>query len=233
MRNLDEVHNSELNPAFKAAADNFVHFVTKNAKSKHINGTSLNGRAFAKMFEHFLASVNTNSISIISTFCMVANDQNKKATEIGIQTFEEVFAKVKFPVSSSKFANLAKSALESGTKAFLDSTIDIKANEDFKENLSATLDKMIEKKKEENDKSSTEKCHQLLEELFRSIDKKMTEGKYLLDGGYELVKKDIVVLKLDYQTRCAGDEDIGPSQLDALGEFEKAKVIKRTFQNNL
>ena len=225
MTKLDQISENELKPKFLEAAQKFVAFVMDNAKPKEIKGSPLNGKSFALMFETFLESVNKKNISIRSTYQIVANEGNRLALELGKKTFNETIAISKLPLGSSKLNELTKRASETATKAFLSSCIDIESNLSFSKELNEFLENEIEKIEKENLKASAEKCLKFLESLYAPIEDKSNNGNYLVDGGYDELKKDVESLKLEYLMECSKHEEFGPSKLEVLTKFERQKVM--------
>ena len=221
MLNLDRVHDSELNPKFKKEADNFVQFVFNVVRNKQIEGSSLRGPAFAKMFRDFLESVNNKNVNIKSTYQMIAQEENQKAVKFAIKKFEEIFSRAKFPISAEKFANLLKMAREGGHSTFLDNCIAIEATPTYLEELAKTLKKMVASKEKENLEASAKECNRILKKKLESINEKMEF--YLMDGGYEVLKKDIDELKLNYEMQ---NENLGPAKYEVWLEFQNEKVLK-------
>ena len=164
------------------------------------------------MFETFLESVNKKNVSICSTYQIVANEGNRLALELGKNTFNETIAISKLPLGSSKLNELTKRASETATKA-------------FSKELNEFLENEIKKIDEENLKASAEKCLKLLESIYAPIEDKSNHGTYIVDGGYDELKKDMELLKLEYQTKCSGREEFSPAKLEVLSKFEMEKVI--------
>lgn len=227
MRHLDELDDSELNPNFKNAADDFVKFTFKAAKNKNIEGSSLTGPAYAKLFQQLLESVNSKNVSIKSTYQMIAQEENQKAVHVAVKKFEEIFSNVKFPISAEKFATLSKEAQEGGHKEFLDNCIAIKANPQYLEELTSTFNELVIRKERENYEASAKVCKKMLNQMFQSIENK-TES-YLVDGGYNFLKQDIDEIKLNFEMQ---NEHLGPAKYDVLQEFQKEKVLDKSELND-
>jgi hypothetical protein len=220
MKKLDSLHDTELNPKFKEATDEFVNFVFSHAKPKKIRGSPLSGFAFAKMVEDFLQSIEKQNLSINSTFQMITNEENAKAVQLGMEVFEEIMAKLIFPVAAFTFTETIKRAVRAADQVFLENCIDLESNQDIRDKMKAELQNISSRKNIKNEEVSRKTCFKILKQMFAHIENKATEVYHVV-GGFNLLKQHIKELKESF---LLGNEELGPCRDETLREFERKKV---------
>ncbi|XP_069804826.1 guanylate-binding protein 4-like isoform X2 [Dendropsophus ebraccatus] len=223
LQNLDNVQESQLEPAFLEQTNKFCEYIFEKSPVKTLSGGfAMTGRGLGNVAVSYVESIRSGSIpSMENAVIALAKIENSRAVQEALSKYEEMVSQHvgQFPTEThEEFLHLDKEVHEEALKLFMKLSFKDE-NQDFQFKL---LEELAGKKAEYmkiNEEASVKKCRALLQKLSADLEKGIKEGKFSVPGGYNMFTREKKALEVDY-LRTKGK---GVKSLEVLQEFLKEK----------
>ncbi|XP_036612978.1 guanylate-binding protein 4-like [Trichosurus vulpecula] len=201
LAHLEDVQESQLEPAFKDQADNFCSYIFSNAKPKTLSGGIIvNGNRLGKLLETYVRTISSGDIPCLENAVLaLAQNENSAAVQKASKHYvDQMVLKVIFPTETlqdllSLHTNCEKEAISIFMKhSFKDDT----------HKFQKKLVKILESKKDDfihqNEEESIKYCQTKLEYLSKTLMEAISQGTFSVPGGYQLFRKEKEKIMNDY-----------------------------------
>ncbi|XP_036613718.1 guanylate-binding protein 4-like [Trichosurus vulpecula] len=201
LAHLEDVQESQLEPAFKDQADNFCSYIFSTAKPKTLSGgIVVNGNRLGKLLETYVKTISSGDIPCLENAVLaLAQTENSAAVQKATEHYvEQMVLQVVFPTETlqdllSLHTDCEKEAISIFMKhSFKDDT------HKFQEELV----KILESKKDDfihqNEEESIKYCQTKLEYLSKNLMEAISQGTFSVPGGYKLYRKEREKIMNDY-----------------------------------
>ncbi|XP_053547080.1 guanylate-binding protein 1-like isoform X1 [Bombina bombina] len=207
LNNLDHIPESQLEPGFLCQTKKFLSYVYKNSKIKTLaGGYQMNGRLLGNLAVTYVEAILSGSVPCMENVILtLAELQNSRAVNDAISKYEsKMNEKIdQFPTETQEdFFKLHQESKKEAVKIF--------KNQSFKDENQEFQAKFLEKLETKfnsflkcNEEKSKKKCLELLQNLSKTIETEILEGKYFRPGGYmEFMEKKTTIV--DEYNKTAG-----------------------------
>ncbi|XP_074122396.1 guanylate-binding protein 3-like isoform X2 [Sminthopsis crassicaudata] len=190
---LQNVQESQLEPAFKSQTNNFCSYIFSNAKPKILSGgIMVNGNRLGKLLETYVRTISSGDVPCLENAVLsLAQIENSAAVQKAAKHYVEQMAlKVDFPTETlqdllSVHTECEKEAISIFMKhSFKDE------NQKFQKELVQILETKKDGFIRQNEEISTKCCQTQLEYLSQSLREAISKGTFSVPGGYNLFKKE-------------------------------------------
>ncbi|XP_072505102.1 guanylate-binding protein 7-like [Notamacropus eugenii] len=201
LAHLEDVQESQLEPAFKDQAENFCSYIFSNAKPKTLSGgIMVNGNRLGKLLETYVKTISSGDIPCLENAVLaLAQTENSAAVQKATNHYiEQMTLRVDFPTETlqdllKQHTDCEKEAISVFMKhSFKDDTF--KFQGELVENLESKKDDFIC----QNEEKSTKYCQSKLEYLSQRLMEAISQGTYSVPGGYQLYRKEREKIMNDY-----------------------------------
>ncbi|XP_074077821.1 guanylate-binding protein 6-like isoform X2 [Macrotis lagotis] len=193
LAHLEDVHESQLESAFKQQADNFCSYIFSNAKAKSLNGgIKVNGTRLGKLLESYVKTISSGDIPCLENAVLaLAQTENSAAVQKASNHYvEQMNLKVDLPTETLQdLLNLHTICEKEAISIFLKYSFKDETHAFQKE-----LVQILEKKKNEficqNEEESTQYCQAKLKYFTETLMEAISQGTFSIPGGYKLYRKE-------------------------------------------
>ncbi|XP_056400667.1 guanylate-binding protein 4-like [Hyla sarda] len=223
LQNMDNVQESQLDPAFVQQTKRFCQYIYEASPVKTLSGGyTMTGRGLGDVAVSYVESIRSGSIpSMENAVVALAKIENARAVQEALSKYDEMMRQHvnRFPTEThEEFLNMDKEVQAEALKVFLKLSFKDE-NQEYQFKL---LEELAGKKaayQQINEEASVRRCRTLLQELSAGMEKGIREGRFTVPGGYKLLIEDKKSLEADYM-RARGK---GLKSLEVLQEFLKEK----------
>ncbi|KAG9463590.1 hypothetical protein GDO78_021456 [Eleutherodactylus coqui] len=223
LQNLDDMNQSQLEPAFVQQSKKFCNYIYKESPVKTLpGGHQMTGRNLGDIAISYVDSIRSGSIpSIENAVLGLSKAENSRAIQEALSKYDKLMDEIvsKFPTETQEeFFNLEKKCHSEALEVFMKLSFRDE-NQEYQEKLLEQMDQKKAAYQQQNEEASTRKCRALLQELSAAMEKGIKEGKYAVPGGYKLFTEEKKSLEADYlKANCKGLKS-----LEVLKDFLKEK----------
>ncbi|XP_015730010.2 guanylate-binding protein 1-like [Coturnix japonica] len=215
---LEELREDELQPGFKKQVDAFCQYIWEKAPVKVLlGGHQATGSALAYLAEKYMAAISSGTVPCVeSAVTALARAENSAAVQAALAEYQQGMEQgLVLPTAS----NEALVAVHQNCEKRAIATFLSRAFADHDRQYHAELVHKLEAAKEEfrrrNEEASEQRCHAVLQELWRDVELRLQKGDYVAPGGARLFKEDLNHVLEEYKRR----PDKGVRAEAVLNEF--------------
>ncbi|XP_075705277.1 guanylate-binding protein 7-like [Rhinoderma darwinii] len=223
LQNLDNVEESQLDPAFVKQTKKFCAHINEESPVKTLSGGyMMTGRGLGDVAISYVEAIRSGSIpSMENAVLALAKIENSRAIQEALSKYDEMMNQClnTFPTETQEgFLNLDKEFHAEAVKVFMNLSFKDE-NQEYQSKLIIELGHKKAVYMKQNEEASVRKCRALLQELSAAMEKGISEGKFAVPGGYKLFTEEKKSLVIDY-LNASGK---GVKSLEVLQEFFKEK----------
>ncbi|XP_020844434.1 guanylate-binding protein 1-like isoform X1 [Phascolarctos cinereus] len=222
LKQLEELHDDELDIDFVENTKNFCDYIFKNAKAKTLpGGGTVNGFRLGKLVLNYVEAITSGDIPCMENAVLaLAQLENSAAVQRSLTLYEEMMRqKVRFPTETLQELLDAHIVCKSeATKSFIkDSFKDV--NQEFQKTLEIQLEAKLDDFHKQNERESLDQCTALLQAIFSPLEEAVKQNAFSKPGGYGmfLQKKEELIYKYHQQPKKGIQAD------KTLEEYLKSK----------
>ncbi|XP_021089593.1 uncharacterized protein LOC101834044 isoform X2 [Mesocricetus auratus] len=221
---LDELHDDELDSDFVQQAAEFCSFIFSSSKAKSLpGGIEVNGARLEKLVLTYINAISSGDLPCIENAVLtMAKIENSAAVQKAIAHYnQQMSQRVKLPTETlQELLEIHRTCEREAIEIFLRTSF---KDEDhsFQKELLAQLEKSWKGTCNKNMKLSSDRCSELLRNIFGPLEEAVTKGDYSQPGGYLLFVEERDELKKKY-LREPGK---GIQAQEILQEYLQSKAI--------
>ncbi|XP_066561876.1 guanylate-binding protein 1 [Amia ocellicauda] len=253
MSKMEQLSDSDLSADFLQQAKEFCNYIYNEGKIKTIKeGITATGKFLGSLAVLYVDAINSGTVPCLeNAVSALAQIENSAAVKDSLSYYKEKMSQdVSFPTDTTEelsdlHGNYEKEALELFMKqSFKDS--DHQYQEELKRSVKAEYESIFLKNEEE----STKRCLSLLQQLYTQLEKKVNEGIFMRQGGYQQYKGDLEGIVNQYKSQprkgikadaillnfLGEKENVGTSILNAekvIAERERQLAVQRIRQETM
>ncbi|XP_072505111.1 guanylate-binding protein 3-like isoform X3 [Notamacropus eugenii] len=201
LAHLEDVQESQLEPAFKDQAENFCSYIFSNAKPKTLSGgIMVNGNRLGKLLETYVKTISRGDIPCLENAVLaLAQTENSAAVQKATNHYvEQMKLRVDFPTETLQdLLNLHTDCEKEAISIFMKHSFKDDTNK-FKKELVENLESKKDDFICQNEEESTKYCQSKLENLSQTLILAISQGTYSVPGGYQLYRKEREKIMNDY-----------------------------------
>ncbi|MEE6512078.1 hypothetical protein FKM82_019000 [Ascaphus truei] len=226
LQRLDQLQESELEPAFVSQAEEFCSYVYQNSKPKTLpGGHTVTGRWLGNLAVTYVEAIRSGSVPCMENVVLaLAQIENSRAVQEALCKYDsEMSQRVdRFPTETQEeFLNLHQESEKEAVKLFMKQSF----KDENQEHQIKLIEKLAEKRakySQRNEEASAAKYRALIQDLSVSLERGISEGEYTKPGGHQRFVEEKQKLVDAYN----GSPGKGIKALEVLQEFliEKEKV---------
>ncbi|XP_027694028.1 guanylate-binding protein 1-like [Vombatus ursinus] len=187
LKQLEELHDDELDVDFVENTKNFCDYIFNDAKAKTLpGGGTINGPRLGKLVLNYVEAITSGDIPCVENAVLaLAQLENSAAVQRSLTLYEEMMRqKVHFPTETLQELLDAHVICKSeATKSFIkDSFKDV--NQEFQTTLEIQLEAKLDDFHKHNERESLDRCTALLQDLFSPLEEAVKQNTFSKPGGY-------------------------------------------------
>ncbi|XP_042747768.1 guanylate-binding protein 1-like [Lagopus leucura] len=204
LQRLEELREDELQPGFRKQADAFCRYIWEEAPVKVLpGGHQVMGSVLAGLVEKYVAAITSGAVPCVeSAVTALARAENSAAVEAAVAEYQRGMEHGLVLPTASRSALVAVhwDCEQRAIALFLS-----RAFADHERQYHAELVCKLEAAKDEfcwhNEEASEQRCHAVLQELWRDVELRLQNGDYVAPGGAQLFKEDLNRMLEEYKRR--------------------------------
>ncbi|XP_052535287.1 guanylate-binding protein 1-like isoform X1 [Tympanuchus pallidicinctus] len=204
LQRLEELREDELQPGFRKQVDAFCRYIWEEAPVKVLpGGHQVTGSALAGLAEKYVAAITSGAVPCVeSAVTALARAENSAAVEAAVAEYQRGMEQGLVLPTASRSALVAvhRDCEQRAIALFLS-----RAFADHERQYHAELVCKLEAAKDEfcrrNEEASEQRCHAVLQELWRDVELRLQNGDYVAPGGAQLFKEDLNRVLEEYKQR--------------------------------
>ncbi|XP_072505125.1 guanylate-binding protein 6-like [Notamacropus eugenii] len=190
---LEDVEESQLEPAFKDQADNFCSYIFSNAKPKTLSGGIIvNGNRLGMLLDTYVKTMSSGDVPCLENAVLaLAQTENSAAVQKATNYYVEQMT-LKMDLRMETLQDLINLHTDCEKEA-----ISIFMKHSFKDDthkFQEELVQILETKKNDficqNEEESNRYCQIKLEHLSQTLMEAISQGSFFVPGGYKLYRKE-------------------------------------------
>ncbi|XP_027693980.1 guanylate-binding protein 6-like [Vombatus ursinus] len=193
LTHLEDVQESQLEPAFKDQADNFCSYIFSNAKTKTLSGGIIvNGNRLGRLLEIYVKTIYSGDIPCLENAVLaLAQIENSVAVQKATNHYVEQMAlKVDLPTETLQdLINLHTDCEKEAISIFMKHSF-----KDDTHKFQEELVQILENKKNgfirQNEEHSIRYCEIKLNYLSQTLMESISQGIFSVPGGYKLYREE-------------------------------------------
>ncbi|XP_077602192.1 guanylate-binding protein 1-like [Crocuta crocuta] len=198
---LETLHDNELDPEFVQQATVFCSYIFSKSKTKTLSGgIKVNGPRLEKLVETYVDAISRGDLPCMENAVLVlAQIENAAAVQKAIAHYDQKMSQmVQLPTETlQELLNLHRACEKEAIELFMNNSfkdVDHLCQKD----LAAQLEKKRDDFCKRNVQASTDRCSDLLKEIFTPLEDAVKQGVYSKPGGYRLFIQETQELKRKY-----------------------------------
>ncbi|XP_036045164.1 uncharacterized protein LOC118585118 [Onychomys torridus] len=198
---LENLHDDELDSDFVQQAAEFCSFILSSSKAKTLpGGIRVTGTRLGKLMLTYISAISSGDLPCMENAVLaLAKIENSAAVQKATAHYEQQMSeRVQLPTETlQELLDQHRTCEREAIEIFLRTSF---KDEDhsFKKELLAQLEKKWKGICNENVKLSSDRCSQLLRNIFSPLEEAVTKGAYSQPGGYFLFVEKREELKEKY-----------------------------------
>nr|AAH81091.1 MGC82824 protein [Xenopus laevis] len=191
---LEQVSDDQLAPSFVAKTQKFCDYIFSYADVKHLDGfRPANGNMLGDLAQKYTEAIsNGHAPCMENAVLSLSENENNAAVEKALEHYEtEMVKKVVFPTETmNQFMDLSKECEQQAVDIFMTRSFRDKDHR-FQKELMGSIQKKKNELLKKNEEASVAYCDDLLSKLTNDLDKAITDGSYIVPGGYQKFKEEM------------------------------------------
>ncbi|XP_040326823.1 guanylate-binding protein 1 [Herpailurus yagouaroundi] len=219
---LETLHDNDLDPEFVQQASAFCSYIFKNSKTKILSGgIKVNGPRLEKLVQTYVDAISRGDLPCMENAILaLAQIENAAAVQKAIAHYDQQMGQMlQLPTETlQELLNLHRACEKEAIELFMRNSfkdIDHLCQKD----LAAQLEKKRDDFCKQNVQASTDRCSDLLKDIFSPLEEAVKQGVYSKPGGYRLLIQKIQDLKTKYLQQ----PNKGIQAEEVLQEYLKSK----------
>ncbi|XP_045334135.1 guanylate-binding protein 1-like [Leopardus geoffroyi] len=219
---LETLHDNDLDPEFVQQASAFCSYIFKNSKTKTLSGgIKVNGPRLEKLVQTYVDAISRGDLPCMENAILaLAQIENAAAVQKAIAHYDQQMDQMlQLPTETlQELLNLHRACEKEAIELFMRNSfkdIDHLCQKD----LAAQLEKKRDDFCKQNVQASTDRCSDLLKDIFSPLEEAVKQGVYSKPGGYRLLIQKIQELKTKYLQQ----PNKGIQAEEVLQEYLKSK----------
>ncbi|XP_043856550.1 guanylate-binding protein 4-like [Dromiciops gliroides] len=193
LTHLEDVQESQLEPAFKDQIADFCFYIFSNTKPKALSGgIMVNGNRLGRLLETYVKTISSGDIPCLDNAALeLAQTENSAAVQKAANHYVKQMAlKVDFPTETLQdLLSLHTDCEKEAISIFMKHSF-----KDDSQKFQNELVQILETKKNDfmcqNEEESTKYCQTKLENLAQTLREAISEGTFSVPGGYKRYRKE-------------------------------------------
>ncbi|XP_043859656.1 guanylate-binding protein 7-like isoform X2 [Dromiciops gliroides] len=193
LTHLEDVQESQLDPAFKDQADNFCSYIFSNAKPKALSGgIMVNGKRLGRLLETYVKMIYSGDIPCLENAVLtLAQAENSAAVQKAANHYvKQMVLKVDLRMDTLQdLINIHTDCEKEAISIFMKHSF-----KDDTQKFQMELVQILETKKnyfiQQNEEESTRYCQVKLDYLSQTLMESISQGIFSVPGGYKLYRKE-------------------------------------------
>ncbi|XP_044892077.1 guanylate-binding protein 1 isoform X2 [Felis catus] len=219
---LETLNDNDLDPEFVQQASAFCSYIFKNSKTKTLSGgIKVNGPRLEKLVQTYVDAISRGDLPCMENAILaLAQIENAAAVQKAIAHYDQQMGQMlQLPTETlQELLNLHRACEKEAIELFMRNSfkdIDHLCQKD----LAAQLEKKRDDFCKQNVQASTDRCSDLLKDIFSPLEEAVKQGVYSKPGGYRLLIQKIQELKTKYLQQ----PNKGIQAEEVLQEYLKSK----------
>uniref|UniRef100_A0A8C9JF86 Guanylate binding protein 1 n=1 Tax=Panthera tigris altaica TaxID=74533 RepID=A0A8C9JF86_PANTA len=219
---LETLHDNDLDPEFVQQASAFCSYIFKNSKTKTLSGDiKVNGPRLEKLVQTYVDAISRGDLPCMENAILaLAQIENAAAVQKAIAHYDQQMGQMlQLPTETlQELLNLHRACEKEAIELFMRNSFKDRDHLCQKD-LAAQLEKKRDDFCKQNVQASTDRCSDLLKDIFSPLEEAVKQGVYSKPGGYRLLIQKIQELKTKYLQQ----PNKGIQAEEVLQEYLKSK----------
>ncbi|KAM9167090.1 LOW QUALITY PROTEIN: uncharacterized protein V3H86_014865 [Mergus octosetaceus] len=204
MKCLEELDEGQLRPGFLQQADAFCRHIWDTAPVKALPGRAVvTGSMLASLAERYVEAIGSSGVLCLeSAVTALAAAENTAAVAAAVAEYRRrMEQELKLPTASQKALGDAHQRCEGRALALFMARIFADKEQRYQRQLMSKLQAAKEEFCRRNEAASEERCHAVLRELWRDVERRLDRGEYAGPGGSRRFQEHLGELMEEYHRR--------------------------------
>ncbi|XP_058992586.1 guanylate-binding protein 1-like [Mustela lutreola] len=219
---LETLHDNELDSEFVQQTAVFCSYIFSNSKTKTLSGgIQINGPRLENLVLTYVNAISSGDLPCMENAVLaLAQIENAAAVQKAIAHYDqEMSQRVQLPTETlQELLDLHQACEKEAIKLFMNSSFK-DVDHLFQKDLGAQLEKKRDDFFKQNRQASTDRCSDLLKDIFSPLEEAVKQGIYSKPGGYRLFIQKMQELKRKYLQKPGK----GIQAEEVLQEYLKSK----------
>ncbi|XP_072203741.1 guanylate-binding protein 1-like [Excalfactoria chinensis] len=201
---LEELREEELQPGFRKKVDAFCRYIWEEAPVKVLlGGRQVTGSALACLAEKYMAAISSGAVPCVeSAVTALARAENSAAVQAAVAEYQKgMEQRLVLPTASYEELVAVHQDCEQRAIALFLSRAFADHDHKYHSELVHKLEAAKEEFRRRNEEASEQRCHAVLQELWRDVELRLQKGDYVAPGGAQLFKEDLNRVLEEYKQR--------------------------------
>uniref|UniRef100_A0A452T1Q2 Guanylate binding protein 1 n=1 Tax=Ursus maritimus TaxID=29073 RepID=A0A452T1Q2_URSMA len=198
---LETLHDSDLDSEFVQQAAAFCSYIFSNSKTKTLSGgIKVNGPRLENLVLTYVNAISSGTLPCMENAVLaLAQIENAAAVQKAIAHYDQAMSqKLQLPTETlQELLDLHRACEKEAIELFMSCSFKDVDNL-FQKDLGAQLEKKQDDFCKQNLQASTNRCSDLLEDIFGPLEEAVKQGDYSKPGGYHLFIQKMQELKRKY-----------------------------------
>eukprot|EP00761_Pharyngomonas_kirbyi_P000299 gb/GECH01000299.1/.p1 GENE.gb/GECH01000299.1/~~gb/GECH01000299.1/.p1 ORF type:complete len:435 (+),score=117.88 gb/GECH01000299.1/:1-1305(+) len=235
---LEEIPFHEMNPQFQKKSKQFVEFVRHHSPIKELYGSDITGFDLGVLTEQYVNALNSGTMPSIETgWSSIVNTRNREAVSSAMKVYQEYMdSHICIPGSEEELMRIHERAQKRAIDKYATDSIETSEMgqdllEEWRQKLQQEIaifeenkvkEGMLHRYLDKNRKACQKDCERQINELYREIQNKVSDGQYLNNyGEYENDKNRVIEL---YRRRTQEYETVAHEVLKQFLESKSSEA---------
>ncbi|XP_032159168.1 guanylate-binding protein 1-like [Mustela erminea] len=219
---LETLHDNELDSEFVQQTALFCSYIFSNSKTKTLSGgIQINGPRLENLVLTYVNAISSGDLPCMENAVLaLAQIENAAAVQKAIAHYDqEMSQRVQLPTETlQELLDLHQACEKEAIELFMNSSFK-DVDHLFQKDLGAQLEKKRDDFFKQNQQASTDRCSDLLKDIFSPLEEAVKQGIYSKPGGYRLFIQKMQELKRKYLQKPGK----GIQAEEVLQEYLKSK----------
>ncbi|XP_044092379.1 guanylate-binding protein 1-like [Neovison vison] len=219
---LETLHDNELDSEFVQQTAVFCSYIFSNSKTKTLSGgIQINGPRLENLVLTYVNAISSGDLPCMENAVLaLAQIENAAAVQKAIAHYDqEMSQRVQLPTETlQELLDLHQACEKEAIELFMNSSFK-DVDHLFQKDLGAQLEKKRDDFFKQNRQASTDRCSDLLKDIFSPLEEAVKQGIYSKPGGYRLFIQKMQELKRKYLQKPGK----GIQAEEVLQEYLKSK----------
>ncbi|XP_032722956.1 guanylate-binding protein 1-like isoform X1 [Lontra canadensis] len=219
---LETLHDNELDSEFVQQTAVFCSYIFSNSKTKTLSGgIKVNGPRLENLVLTYVNAIRSGDLPCMENAVLaLAQIENAAAVQKAIAHYDqEMSQRVQLPTETlQELLDLHQACEKEAIELFMNSSFK-DVDHLFQKDLGAQLEKKRDDFCKQNLQASTDRCSDLLKDIFSPLEEAVKQGVYSKPRGYRLFIQKMQELKMEYLQKPGK----GIQAEEVLQEYLKSK----------
>ncbi|XP_078389766.1 guanylate-binding protein 2-like isoform X3 [Cetorhinus maximus] len=236
MKNMDQLPDSSLYPAFVKQAQEFLEYVYSTAQIKRLKGGhTVTGRLLGNLARTYVDSIRSGNVPCLeSTVHMLAEIENTAAVSEATKAYEGwMEEQVSLPTGTAEELSAIHNQCQSRALQLFMKRCFKDEGQKYQREFMSSVAKIYTNMCEKNRKESVDISSAIISGLGAVIKEKMQTGSYAKPGGYTEYVKDLAELVEGYRAKTGKGVQAEQVLQDFLEKKQQMSEHLRLFDKNM